>query len=392
AQVQLKYHYLRKLSGKSYHPDTVKKILVSLGFEVAREGVDGFWSSVPFNKPDIKLSADVVEEIMRVDGYDNIEIPQSIMITPSIEVNGYRQRYAEKLAGYLVGEGFHEMVTNSITNSAFLNEEQIKKAVKMLNSLSTDLNVMRPSMLETGLGVILHNLNRKNNDLRLFEFGKTYSVGKNGNYLESDHLALYITGQAQETNWKEKSKPVDIFYMKGLADRLLKLLGIHHYTLETGVQEKMRVSISLIFNKKTVATIGSVDHQTLSRFDIRQPVYFLDLLWQEIMLLIKPNEQPISELPKQLPVHRDLAMVLEKATPYGMVEKTIHTIGLDKLKQVQLFDIFESDKLGANKKSLAVSFTFLDEEKTLTDKEIDGMMNKIIQALETSLQAQIRSN
>jgi len=391
-QVQLKYHYLRKLSGKSYHPDTVKKILVSLGFEVAREGVDGFWASVPFSKPDISLPADIVEEIMRVDGYDNIEIPQSIMITPSIEVDGYKQRYAEKLAGYLLGEGFHEMVTNSITNSAFFNEEQLKHAVRMLNSLSAELNMMRPSMLETGLGVIMHNLNRKNNDLKLFEFGKTYAVGKDGQYLETDHLSLYVTGQDQETNWKEKSRPVDIFYMKGIADKLFKLLGIQHFSFETGKHEKMRVSINVIHHKKVIATIGSVDHQTLSRFDIRQPVYFLDLLWQDIMTSIKSGVAAISELPRQLTVHRDLAMVVEKSTPYGTVEKTIKTIGLEKLRQVQLFDIFESDKLGLNKKSLAVSFTFLDEEKTLTDKEIDAMMSKIIQSLETNLNAQIRSN
>ena len=391
-QVQLKFHYLRKLSGKSYHPDTVKKILASLGFEVNREGVDGFWVLVPFSKPDISLPADVVEEIMRVDGYDNIEIPHAIMITPSIETNGYKHRYAEKLAGYLVGEGFYEMITNSITNSNYFNEEQLMHSVKMLNSLSADLNMMRPSMLETGLGVIVHNLNRKNNDLKLFEFGKTYSVGKDGSYIETDHLSLYVTGQAEETNWKEKSKPVDIFYMKGLADRLLQLLGIRHFRFETGTREKMRTAINLLYNKKFVGTIGSVDHQTLNRFDIRQPVYFLDLHWQEIMDLIKSQQLNISELPKQLPVYRDLAMVVDKITTYGNVEKTIQTIGLEKLKQVQLFDIFESEKLGINKKSLAVSFTFLDEEKTLTDKEIDAMMDKIISSLEKSLQAQIRSN
>ena len=391
-QVPLKYHYLRKLSGKSYHPDTVKKILTSLGFEVNREGVDGFWSLVPFSKPDINLPADIVEEIMRVDGYDNIEIPQAITITPSIETNGFKQRYAEKLAGYLVGEGFYEMITNSITNSAYFSEDQLKHAVKMLNSLSADLNMMRPSMLETGLGVIVHNLNRKNNDLKLFEFGKTYAVGKDGNYIESDHLSLYVTGQAEETNWKEKSKPVDIFYMKGLADRLLQLLGVKNFKIEIGTQEKMRIAINLIYNKKTIGTIGSVDHQTLNRFDVRQPVYYLDLRWQEIMSLIKSMQLNIAELPKQLPVYRDLAMVVDKSTSYGNVEKTIQTIGLEKLKQVQLFDIFESEKLGANKKSLAVSFTFLDEEKTLTDKEIDTMMNRIVSSLENNLQAQIRSN
>ncbi len=391
-QVQLKYHYLRKLSGKSYHPDTVKKILLSLGFEVTREGVDGFWVAVPFSKPDIHLPADMVEEIMRVDGYDNIEIPQSISITPSIEVEGYKQRYADKVAGYLVGAGFNEIVTNSISNAAYYNEDQLKRAVRMLNSLSADLNMMRPSMLETGLHVIEHNLNRKNNDLKLFEFGKTYSKGKEGHYLEKDHLSLYVTGQEKETHWKEKSKPVDIFYMKGLADRLLKLVGIENFNFEISSHEKMRAAMDLIFHRKIIGTIGSVDHETQSKFDIRQPIYFLDLYWQDILVLVKTAQVNVAELPRQLPVYRDLALIVEKATSYGVVEKTIRTIGLEKLKQVQLFDIFESEKLGENKKSLAVSFTFQDEEKTLTDREIDGMMNMIIQSLENNLKAQIRSN
>ena len=154
----------------------------------------------------------------------------------------------------------------------------------------------------------------------------------------------------------------------------------------------MRTTVNVIHHKKVIANIASVDHQTLSKFDIRQPVYFIDLRWQDIMAAVKTVQVRIAELPKQLPVHRDLAMVVEKATTYNSVEKTIQTIGLEKLKEVQLFDIFESDKLGIDKKSLAVSFTFLDEEKTLTDKEIDGMMNKIIQSLEINLKAQIRSN
>lgn len=390
--VQLKYHYLRKLSGKLYHPDTVKKILSSLGFEMSREGVDGFWVAVPYSKPDINLPADVVEEIMRVDGYDNIEIPHSISITPSVEVNGYKQRYAEKVAGYLVGSGFHEIVTNSITNSAFFTEHELKHAVRMLNSLTAELDTMRPSMLETGLNVIAHNLNRKNSDLKLFEFGKTYFKSKDGQYLEADHLSLYVTGQLYDTTWKEKSKPSDIFYLKGLADRILKLLGIQQVLFESYSDENMKQCLQVIYHKKVIATVGSVNHATLSKFDIRQPVYFLDIMWQEIMGFIKSISVQVQELPKQLPVHRDLAMVVEKSTAYSVIEKTIRTIGLSKLRDVQLFDIFESEKIGLDKKSLAISFTFLDEEKTLTDKEIDAMMGKIIQSLENNLHAQIRSN
>jgi phenylalanyl-tRNA synthetase beta chain len=391
-QVNLKYHYLRKLSGKSYHPDTIKKILFSLGFEVSREGIDGFWTAAPYSKPDINLPADVVEEIMRVDGYDNIDIPQSITITPSVEINGFKHRYAEKIGGYLVGAGYSEIVTNSITNSAFYSEDELKKGVRMLNSLSADLNLLRPNMLETGLSVIAHNLNRKNSELKLFEFGKTYLKEKDAHYVEKDHLSVYVSGQALDTQWKEKSKPSDIFLLKGLADRILKLLGVDGISFEALTNPRMKQSINIIHHKKIVGSIGSVDHSTLSRFDIRQPVFFLDLFWNDLLHLIKSTVARVTELPKQMPVHRDLAMVVEKSTPYATIQKTIQKVGLQKLKDVQLFDIFESEKLGANKKSLAISFTFLDEQKTLTDKEIDEMMNMIIESLENNHQAQIRSN
>jgi phenylalanyl-tRNA synthetase beta chain len=391
-QVNLKYHYLRKLSGKSYHPDTIKKILFSLGFEVAREGIDGFWTAAPYSKPDINIPADVVEEIMRVDGYDNIDIPQSITITPSLELNAFKHRYAEKIAGYLVGAGYSEIVTNSITNAAFYSEEELKKGVRMLNSLSADLNVLRPNMLETGLSIIAHNLNRKNSDLKLFEFGKIYLKEKDANYVEKDHLSVYVSGQALDTHWKEKSKPSDIFLLKGLAERILNLLGVERTSFEPAGNAKMKQSINIIHHKKIVGTVGSVDHPTLSRFDIRQPVFFLDLFWDDLLHIMKSTAALVSELPRQMPVHRDLAMIVEKSTPYGTIEKTIQKVGLEKLKEVELFDIFESEKLGTNKKSLAVSFTFLDDQKTLTDKEIDGMMSKIIESLENNHQAQIRSN
>jgi phenylalanyl-tRNA synthetase beta chain len=366
--------------------------LLNLGFDVTREGVDGIWLAVPYSKPDISLPADLVEEIMRVDGYDNIEIPQSITITPSVVVDGYKQLYREKVADFLVGAGFNEISTNSITNSSFFTEEQLQHSVRMLNSLTADLNMMRPSMLETGLGVIAHNLNRKNADLKLFELGKTYFTGRDGKYKEEEHLSLYVTGQLQETSWKEKSRPADIFFMKGIADRLFQLVGIKNFEFKPASHDKLKLSMDVVFNKKNIALVGGVDYATLSLFDIRQPVFFLDIDWQEVLSAIRSANLEIRELPKQLSVHRDLAMVVEKTIAYGAIERSIETIGLQKLKQVQLFDVFESDKLGTDKKSLAVSFTFLDEEKTLTDKEIEGMMNKIIESLEKDLRAQIRSN
>ncbi|MDE3143185.1 MAG: phenylalanine--tRNA ligase subunit beta, partial [Bacteroidota bacterium] len=197
-QVAIKYHYLKKLSGKNYHQDAITRILTSLGFEVIKEGIDELWVAVPFSKPDISLPADIVEEILRIDGLDNIDIPTSITISPSVEVAGLKETLKEKISNYLVGLGFNEIFTNSITNSKYFGEEVLQSTVKMINNLSAELDVLRPSMLETGLEIIAYNINRKNNNLQFFEFGKTYAGKEVGHYKEDEHLALYLTGSNHE--------------------------------------------------------------------------------------------------------------------------------------------------------------------------------------------------
>ncbi|HMW27324.1 MAG TPA: phenylalanine--tRNA ligase subunit beta, partial [Ferruginibacter sp.] len=215
-EVALKFHYLKKLSGKNYHPDTVKDILSSLGFELCKEGVDEMRFAVPYSKPDISLPADIVEEIMRIDGLDNVEIPSMITIAPATETLAQPVAYAEKVSNYLAGAGFREIFTNSISNSAFYNDAVLQQTVKMINNLSEELNSMRPSMLETGLQSIAYNLNRRNNGLKFFEFGKTYATPETGKYTESNHLAIYITGNATEDSWKGKSVKSDFYYLKAV--------------------------------------------------------------------------------------------------------------------------------------------------------------------------------
>ncbi|MEO5685699.1 MAG: phenylalanine--tRNA ligase subunit beta [Chitinophagaceae bacterium] len=390
-QVHLKHHYLKKLSGKKYHQDTVKDILTGLGFEVIKEGMDDIWLAAPYSKPDIHLPADVVEEIMRIDGYDNIEIPSSITITPSVDTEGYKHTYKEKTANYLAGLGFNEIFTNSITNNAFYTEQQQATAVKMLNSLSADLNIMRPSMLETGLQSVGHNINRRNYNLQFFEFGKTYHSNKPSVYEETEHVSLYVTGQTKRDAWKGKGTESDLYYIKGTMQRVFSLLGWDAISFTPSNHSKLDYCMEVAVKDAVVATLGSVNKNTLGVFDIKQPVWFADINWSRVLqLLAQRNDIKAVELPKQLPVLRDLALVVPKATAYTTLEKTIQKIKLDKLQGMQLFDVFESDKLGKDKKSLAVSFTFLDDEKTLTDTEIDGMMSKIMTAMETELSAEIR--
>ena len=389
-EISIKYHYLKKLSGKNYHADAVKNIISSLGFEMLKEGIDEMRVAVPFSKPDIAIPADIVEEIMRIDGYDNVQIPAAISIAPAVETLAREAAYREKIAQYLVDTGYSEIFTNSITNKAYFDETVLQSTVKMLNSLSEELNVMRPAMLETGLEVVAHNLNRKNLDLKLFEFGKTYSTVEPGKYDEKDHLCIYITGNKTVSGWRQKEQLSDFYDAKAVCEKIIELLGlkIEEYSLEQHLQLNPAVSVKI--NNQSVGLIGVVNYATTEKFDIKQPVLFIDLDWERLMSLGKKNKIVFSGISRFPAVHRDVAIVVDKSLTYDQVEKATKQARINKLQSVHLFDIFESEKLGADKKSMAISFTFLDEEKTMTDKDIDGMMQKIIASYQKELNAEIR--
>jgi phenylalanyl-tRNA synthetase beta chain len=390
-QVALKYHYLKKLSGKNYHPDAVKNILVSLGFEIIKEGIDELWVAVPYRKPDISLPADVVEEILRIDGLDSIQIPESIMLAPAVEENYLTGAYREKISSFLVGAGFDEIMTNSITNSAYFSEEELSASVKLMNNLSEELNIMRPSMLETGLASIAHNLNRKNVDLLFFEFGKTYSSKQAGIYREKEHLCLYITGKTGEDGWRKKGAKADFYDLKGVAGKIIQLLGLNvEHTEQIAAGDRFENGFKAFVNGKMSFLLSIVNKKLLAEFGIKQPVFFADFDWEVLSAELRPRKVQFEEIPRFPSVERDLAILAPKQLPYEAVEKTVKKIRIDKLQEIKLFDIFESEKLGADKKSLAVNFTFYDHEKTLTDKEIDNWMNKIMAALEKDLEVQIR--
>jgi phenylalanyl-tRNA synthetase beta chain len=389
-EVGLKYHYLKKLSGKNYHGDTIKNILTSLGFEMIKEGMDELFVKVPFSKPDITIAADLVEEIMRIDGLDNVEIPQMITIAPAVETLAHEATCQEKVAGYLVGLGFNEIFTNSITNSAYFTDEVLSGTVKMINNLSEELNVMRPSMLETGLETITHNLNRKNNTLHLFEFGKTYSTDGVGSYAEKNHLSLLVTGTKTESGWNTKAQKADFYFIKGVLEKLVALTGLTIGELIITENEKLSNAVEVKIRNEVVAVLGEVNKTTINKFDCKQPVFFADINWDKLMQLSKKNSISFKEIAKFPAVQRDLAIVVDKAVTYQQIEKLTLAAKAAKLKAVSLFDVFESDKLGAGKKSMAVSFTFLDEEKTMTDNEIDAMMGKIIAVYEKELGAEVR--
>jgi phenylalanyl-tRNA synthetase beta chain len=397
-QVVLKYHYLKKLSGKNYHPDTVKNILLSLGFEIGREGMDEIQVSVPYHKPDIALPADIVEEIMRIDGLDNITIPSAITISPSVESGGQARAWKARTCSWLVAQGFYEILTNSITNSAYYTEGELSTSVRMINSLSAELDILRPSLLETGLESLAYNLNRKQPDLKFFEFGKSYRTGGVGDYRETNHLCLFITGQVREDSWKAKGAVSDIYYLKAVCDKISTLIGAGRPVWQTRGHSKLSGALCWAIShqnavsgtEQRLAEGGMVNPSVLRQFDIKQPVWFADLNWDALLELAGRNPAGFRELPKQLPVFRDLAMLVDRKLPYEKVETAIRGLQLEKLYEIKLFDIFESEKLGKDRKSLALNFSFLDEERTLTDKEVDGMLSRIMEVLEKGVGAEIR--
>lgn len=387
-EVALSFHYLNKLSGKEYSPGTVKDILHDLGFEILSQDNEGIQVAVPFNKPDIALPADLVEEIIRIDGLDNIAIPATITLTPSVERLAGKERLREKLADYLVGLGFQEILTNSITNSRYYPERA--GVVRMINNLSAELDVLRPSMLETALESIAYNLNRKNGNIRFFEFGKTYATAAPGVYQETEHLSLFLSGTGYKDAWRDKSKTADFYMAKGFVASLFKIAGVDDFRLGEPKIENDGQYYPVKAGGKEVGRIANVSASHLRIFDIQQPVYFIDLYFEVLLELYAKQTIVFKELSKFPAVQRDLAIIVDRSVPYRKVEEAIDSLKLSQLHEMRLFDVFESDKLGTNKKSFAINFNFINPEKTLTDTEIDGMMSAIVQKLETELQAGIR--
>jgi phenylalanyl-tRNA synthetase beta chain len=297
-----------------------------------------------------------------------------------------KEKFKEKIANYLVGRGFTEIITNSITNSAYFSEEILAGSVKMLNNLSADLDMMRPSMLETGLETIAYNLNRKNNAISFFELGKVYGKSNKGSYYESEHLALYISGKQAEDGWRSKGVEQDFFVAKGMVQALFDLLGMKNFTWKTSAPSTME----MVVDKKVMGQLQVVPSKKLNGFGIKQSVLYIHF---DLMLLLNAYQsKPVvyKEVSKYPSVERDLALVVPQATIYEAIEASIQAAKLTALKETRVFDIFESEKLGHQKKSVAINFVFNDSDKTLTDVEIDGMMQLLIQQFEKNIQAEIR--
>ncbi len=391
-EIILKNHYLKKISGKHYHQETIKSILKSLNFSIVKEGIDDITVSVPYSNPDVLLQADVIEEIMRIDGLDNIEIPSTIKMSPSIESDLFGASMKDKIASWLTGNGFSEIFTNSITNSRYFDDDVLASTIKIINSLSEGLDVMRPTMLPTGLESISYNLNRKNNDLLFFEYGKKYLTTGLGQYSEEEILALYFSGNSTVSTWQKTAQKTDIYFLKGICNTILSLAGINDFQFSQKSHTALSDSFIISDNGTIIGEGGNVLPGILDEFSIKQPVFYLEIHWLKLIEHSMKKKIAFAEIPKYPQVNRDLSIVIDKTISYKVIENSIASLRLQKLTDIKLFDVFESEKLGKEKKSFAITFTFYDKEKTLTDIEVDSIMDRIINILEKENNAEIRRN
>ncbi|MEP6465301.1 MAG: phenylalanine--tRNA ligase subunit beta [Parafilimonas sp.] len=388
-QITLQYNYLKKLSGKQYDHSAVKKIFSALEFEIIEDTESEIKVAAPLSKADVAIPADLVEEIVRIDGLNNINIPSSVTITPTVQDNMLGEELKEKVAQMLAGLGFNEIVTNSITNSKKYSESEAPGIVRLLNNLSADLDIMRPSMLETGLEILAYNINRKNNYLRFFELGKIYKQEQN-KYRETEKICFWITGIKQNTGWKHQNNDADFFTAKGIIKALFENINIKNPSFE----EPQLLAIGniqlIIKNKIELGRIVHVHAALLQKFNIKQPVIFVEMDVKNILKIAAEEEVLYKEISQFPVVERDLSIVMNKNIIFGNVALSLKQMKLKFLENIHLFDVYEGEKIDSDKKSLAINFKFTNKERTLTDTEIEKEMKIISDKLIADFNAEIR--
>ncbi|MDD7914200.1 phenylalanine--tRNA ligase subunit beta [Polaribacter ponticola] len=390
-QVFFSYESAYRLIGQEIPKETIKNILASLEIKISSETEGGLGLTIPSYRTDVQREADIIEEILRVYGYNNIEF--SHKLNTSISFDSNKQTKIENVvADQLSSLGFNETMANSLTKASYtaLSENINSDAdVAMLNPLSNDLGVMRQSLLFSGLESVSYNLNRKNNSLKFYEFGKTYHK-YNEKYQEDKHLTLFVTGNRTKESWKTNATTSDFFYLKGIITAVLERLGINNLKSTPTKNDVFSEGITLSLGKIKLVDFGVVKRSILKEFGIKQEVLFADFNWDNVLKLSSKKNIKVSDLSKFPSVKRDLALLIDSKTEFKEVYNLAFQSERKLLKEVDLFDVYEGDKLPEGKKSYAVSFVLQDETKTLADKQIDKIMQKLQQSFEKNLDAVLR--
>ena len=403
--VELSYKYVNSLIGKEIPAEMIKSIVSSLEMKITSETEEGLSLQVPPYRVDVQRPCDVVEDILRIYGYNNVEIPTSVKSSLSVEGAADKSVKLQNLVSeQLVGCGFNEILNNSLTASAYyegLETYKPENLVRLMNPLSNDLNVLRATLLFGGLESIEHNANRKNADLKFFEFGNCYhyNAGKQNPekalapYSEELHMGLWVTGKRVSNSWAHPEENSSVYELKAYVLNIFRRLGVNFGALVFGtLSDDIYAAAISIYTRggKLLATLGVLHKKLLKKFDIENEVYYADLNWKELMKAVKNNAVTYKELSKYPAVKRDLALLLDKQVQFAEIEKIAYETDKKLLKSVELFDVYEGKNLEAGKKSYAVSFTLQDENATLNDKQIDKLMGKLVQNLENKLGAKLR--
>ena len=403
--VELSYEYTNALIGKVIPAETIKSIVTSLEMKITGETPEGLSLLVPAYRVDVQRPCDVVEDILRIYGYNNVEIPTSVKSSLSVKGDVDKSVKLQNLVSeQLVGCGFNEIMNNSLTAATYyegLETYKPENLVQLMNPLSNDLNVMRATLLFGGLESIQHNANRKNADLKFFEFGNCYHFNaekKNPEkvlaaYSEELHLGLWITGKRVSNSWAHPDENTSVYELKAYVLNIFRRLGVNFGGLVFGnlTDDIYSVAISVhTRGGKLLATFGVLHKKIQKAFDIDNEVYYADLNWKELMKAIKNNTVAYKEISKFPAVKRDLALLIDKKVQFAEIEEIAYETDKKLLKSVELFDVYEGKNLEAGKKSYAVSFMLQDENATLNDKQIDKVMQKLIANLQNKLDAKLR--
>ena len=405
ARVQLDYEYVDRLIGKEIGHDMIKAIVESLEMKVVEETAEGLLLDVPAYRVDVQRPCDVVEDILRIYGYNNVEIPTQLKSSLTILGEADKAYHLQNVIGeQLVGCGFREILNNSLTKTSYyteLNKYAEETTVKVMNPLSSDLGVMRQSLLFGGLESICRNVNHKMPNLRFFEFGNCYHYSpekKNDEdpikaYTEEMHLGMWITGKRVEGSWTHPDEQSSFYELKGYVLNIVKRLGVNPGIMVCEHSDNNVFGKALVLKTragKVLCEMGTVCHKILKKMDIAQDVFYADLNWDNLMRAIKKNETLYHDISKFPSVSRDLALLIDKSVQFEQIEQIARQTEKKLLKSVELFDVYEGKNLPDGKKSYAVNFILQDESKTLTDKQIDAIMTKLINNLKQKLGAELR--
>jgi phenylalanyl-tRNA synthetase beta chain len=400
--IEVSYHNIARLIGKQIESETVKKILSLLDIGIKTETNEALLLEIPAYRVDVHREADVIEEILRIYGYNNIQVSDHVNSTLTYINKPDKEKATNLISNTLSANGFAEIMSNSLTPSVLYednNDFDGNQLVRLANPLSSDLNTMRQTLLFGGLSSIVWNINRQNRDLKLYEFGNTYFFREEkkskkpvDRYFEKTDLALFITGNKEKSNWSAKAVPADFFFIKAFVEMVLGRIGIKPDSLALAGSDKkyFSESITYLFNNQIIAEAGKISTKYLQIFDIDQDVYYGHIEWDSVLRIISKHIIQYNELPRFPAVKRDLALLVDKGVKFSQIRSLAFKTEKNILKDVSLFDVYESDSLGRNKKSYAVSFVLQDDLKTLTDKNIDKIIENFIRVFEKELGAQIR--